>query len=68
MLVSVTINTSNYQFMHGKMPRGRGNWAFYLGSATVPWFAPANSRYADARATAVRRAKRQMVNTVTVGS
>jgi hypothetical protein len=68
MLVNVIVNTSSFEFSHGNKPRGRGNWAFFIGDATVPWFAPVNCLYKDAKATAVRRAKRQCVNAVTVGA
>jgi len=31
-------NTTEYQFAHGKMPRGEGNWAFIVDGEKDPIF------------------------------
>lgn len=47
-LPSFDFSTSDYQFAHGKHPRGRGNWAFSLmrNGGDLFWF---NGSYADAK-------------------
>jgi hypothetical protein len=32
----VEFSTTEYQFSHGKQPRGYGSWAFFFGSETEP--------------------------------
>jgi len=36
----VIVFTRAYQFAHGRMPSGTGNWAFHIGGATEPVFYP----------------------------
>jgi hypothetical protein len=51
----VSISTTEYQFSHGRSPRGRGSWAFQIGDSTsnVFWSA-ANQLYSDALKVAAR--------------
>ena len=40
----IEINTSEFQFAHGRKPRGRGHWAFYMPGDPEPvFFSPAYS-------------------------
>lgn len=42
----VEINTSEFQFAHGRKPRGKGLWAFYLPDDPDPAFF--NGLYSEA--------------------
>lgn len=51
---TIEVSTGEFEFAHGRKPRGRGFWAFYFGfrrtrGGTVdPWFAPGSQTYGDA--------------------
>ena len=53
-----TVNTTEYQFTHGRKPRGQGSWAFECGVEVV-FFATSNQTYTaalrEARAFAASR-------------
>lgn len=50
--MTVEVSTSQYEFAHGKKPRGRGHWAFIIAGQTM--FAPGGQQtYADAKKWAV---------------
>ncbi len=53
------ISTTNYEFTHGRKPRGEGCWAFqfFQGRHDVIVFAPGYTMYRDAKAWAIRHAK-----------
>ncbi len=59
----MTISTSNYEFTHGRKPRGKGSWAFqfFIGRTDTIEFAPRVDvrpmSYRDAKAWAIRHAK-----------
>ena len=36
--MSIEISTTNYEFSHGKKPRGYGKWAFFFDGGDVPLF------------------------------
>lgn len=38
--MSVRIDTTEFEFAHGRKPRGRGSWAFCFGSSDEPVWAP----------------------------
>jgi hypothetical protein len=65
-----SIFTTDYQMSYGRMPRGRGSWAFFLGSrddmATV-FFTP-SMIYADAKRLALLEGKRRGVTFIHVGT
>ncbi len=42
----IEISTSEFQFAHGRKPRGRGHWAFYLPDDPEPVFF--NGTYTEA--------------------
>ena len=56
----IEVSTTEYQFSHGKLPRGRGSWAFQIGrdAESIFWSTP-NRSYGeavrDARKLAVAR-------------
>lgn len=62
--------TTDYQFAHGRMPRGRGGWAFFMGSRhdmdTIFW--TPSMTYAEAKALAIQEGKRQGVTFIHVGT
>lgn len=60
----VSFSTSQYQFSHGKMPRGTGMWAFEFAGVTV--FAPGTMSFAEAKKWATAEAKTRGVSTVKV--
>ena len=67
----IEVNTNRYQFSHGKMPRGRGNWCFYMSrSDNDPnkqfWINDAS--YAEAKKQAIKKARELGVTIITVGS
>lgn len=55
--------TTQYVFSHGKMPRGRGHWGFWIrpyhrapDRKSELWFAPGELLYSEAREQAICRA------------
>lgn len=57
------ISTTEYQFAHGKVPRGRGHWAFWLrpfrgapDARSELYFVPGEKLYSEARCDAECRA------------
>lgn len=38
--MAIRINTTEFEFAHGRKPRGRGSWAFCFGSSDEPVWAP----------------------------
>jgi len=67
-VASVEVSTREYEFAHGRAPRGVGNWAFFVAgnAAREPfWF---NGSYGQARVAAVRHFAALGVTDVVVGS
>ena len=65
------VRTTDYLFAHGKQPKGKGTWAFFIGSRNDMdkiWFSPLYTSYAAAKRMAIDEAKRQGAVYVTVGS
>ena len=61
--MSVEFNTREYEFSHGKSPRGYGYWAFFFDNEKEPqWF---TGKYSEvkklARAYAVMKGYRDVV-------
>jgi hypothetical protein len=46
----ISVDTSRYERSHGKKPRGKGGWAFYLDDpkTSSPVFTPHSMQYSDA--------------------
>lgn len=65
-----TICTENYEFSHGKKPRGTGMWAFDFGrrGAWTTEFAPRTMSYSEACKWAKAFAKQLGADRVSVGS
>lgn len=61
----VEVVTSEFEFSHGRAPRGFGSWAFEIGCGREIFWVH-QSRFAPARAAAVREARRVGENMVTV--
>ena len=64
--MKIRVSTTEYEFSHGRKPRGRGSWAFDLGAifpkATL-WFC---GTYTEALKSATRAAKEHKVDFVKV--
>lgn len=67
--MSVMLSTTEYQFAHGKMPKGGdewSSWAFFFDKETEPrWF---KGKYGVAKKAALKKAKEENVSRVKVGS
>ena len=50
MARTITFSTREYEFAHGREPRGRGIWGFTFGDANEPpWLTPRAMTYTEAR-------------------
>ncbi len=58
----MTVNTSEYEFSHGRKPRGFGLWVFQVGEEMV-WLRGA---YTATKKQAIRNAKDKGVDSITV--
>lgn len=67
----ITVSTTQYEFAHGKMPRGRGMWAFFFDGRTnvedAFWSNP-NQLYSQALNDAKRYAAAKGYSRIEVGS
>jgi len=65
---SVSVSTEQYEFCHGGLPKGRGNWMFFysVGAAmrTFRW----SGLYSEAKREAVKSAGSQGSYSVKVGA
>lgn len=68
----MTINTNEYEFTHGKAPRGEGYWAFQfyrMGvGLIVTEFAPGGQTYGAAKKWAIAKAKEIEADRVAVAT
>ena len=69
-MATVTFNTLDFHFSHGKAPKGYGSWGFFFKASdrkdcTKAWFAPSSS-FADAKKAAKEEAARRNVRVVYV--
>lgn len=65
-MATVTVETSNYQFTHGKQPRGQGTW-FFGAKKNTPvehCFIVNNASFSQAKTQAKKWAKTQGFFTV----
>lgn len=62
----VEISTHEYEFAHGRLPRGRGSWAFQMGKAL--WWAQGSHLYSEACRQARVEAQRRGVTFVSVAT
>ncbi len=60
---AVTVSISEYVASHGRQPRGRGSFAFEIGSASPEFF---SGSYSEARAQACRVARARNVRVIRV--
>ena len=69
--LTVRFSTSEYEFAHGRKPRGRGHWAFQFYEKN-DWFtvkfAPGSLTYVDAKRWATKTAKAIGCDRVSVGT
>jgi hypothetical protein len=61
----VEVRTSEFEFSHGRKPRGYGNWAFEFGADDMRFYA---GNYADAKAKAVKDAKAAGIDRINLGA
>jgi hypothetical protein len=62
MKVTVRFNTTEFEFSHGRRPRGFSYWGFFFGDAKRTenvWFVPNVCNFADAKKAAREEAKRR---------
>jgi hypothetical protein len=64
------ISTSNYEFTHGRKPKGTGFWAFnfWKDGKHTTLFAPGEQTYASAKKWAIITARVMRSDRVAVGS
>ena len=57
--MKVRVDTTKYQFSHGKQPRGYGNWMFHILTAkgVLPSASTGPMSYSDAKCEAMAKAK-----------
>jgi hypothetical protein len=60
-----SVSTGEYEFSHGKRPRGYGLWAFCFDGGE-PEFAPQPGNYSEACKWAISEARRRLVGSVKV--
>lgn len=52
--MAIEVSTTEFEFSHGKKPRGTGCWAFFIGRDPEPFFHCGS--FADARRMAIAMA------------
>lgn len=64
------VSTTNYEFTHGRKPRGEGFWAFqfYKGGKDTIEFAPGEMTYAKAKKWAITAARVMKADRVAVAT
>lgn len=65
------IDTTDYTLTHGRAPKRKGAWPFYMGSRddiSTLFCAPGCRSYAEARRIALEEARKQGVDYVSVGA
>lgn len=63
--MSIQVSTSEYEFSHGKKPRGYGQWAFFFDNDKEPFWA--TGKYGDAKKMAVAYAVTKKHSRIKVG-
>jgi len=63
----VEVRTEEYEFAHGKAPRGSGQWIFDMGSGATHHAFSYYGRFTEARKAAVKDAKVHGYTRVEVG-
>jgi hypothetical protein len=63
----VQVSTAQYEFAHGRKPRGTGDWAFFFDGDRAPFWVVGVS-FTEARKHAVTVAAERGVSRVEVGS
>lgn len=68
--MKIEICTQEYIQVHGKAPKGKGCWAFFMhrdGSSLSTFFAQNNSTFSEAKREAIQFAKQVGATFITVG-
>ena len=69
--MAITVNTNQYQFSHGRKPRGYGGWFFYRSNTgnwiedTLVW---GTGTYSEMKKLAIAEAKIEGITEIIVGS
>lgn len=64
--MTIQIITTNYEFCHGKKPRGYGQWAFFFDNEAEPFWS--TGKYSEAKKMAVTYAVTKGFSVVKVGA
>lgn len=64
--MTIHFSTTEFEFSHGRKPRGYGYWGFFFGVTKNVWFAPNVRDFADAKKGAREEAKRRDCDEVSV--
>lgn len=65
--MTIQIDTTEYEFAHGRKPRGTGTWAFFFDADKIPWWMP-DATYAEAKKAAIKEGRRIGAFRIKVGS
>jgi hypothetical protein len=63
----VEFSTTEYEFSHGRKPRGEGCWVFFAKGNRAKWLSTSNQTYGEAKKRARAWAVEQGVSVVVVG-
>lgn len=70
--MTITVYTEEYEAAHGTKPKGRGNWAFYLGGdgrrLADAQYAPYNLTFSEAKRWASNMARQHGFTHIIVAS
>ena len=64
--MTIHFSTTEFEFSHGRKPRGYGYWGFFFGVTKNVWFAPNVCDFAAAKKAAREEAKRRDCDEVSV--
>ena len=59
--IPVEISTTDFQFVHGRQPRGKGTWAFFIQGMGGDIFWVRETNYAEAKKKAIAKAKERAI-------
>jgi len=65
-VLRMKVHTDEYKWTHGKIPRGEGNWAFYVGNDETPVFF--RGKFSEAKKLAIELALKRGEDSIKVGT
>lgn len=68
--MTVLVQTFEYEYSHGHLPRGKGQWGFYFGNdrGTIWWASIVSIYYSEAKKLAIAEAKKRGATSIKVAS